>query len=100
MSAQVEPTLFSALRFDNQFVRQLPSDGIAENVRRQVRNACYSRVKPTPVRAPRLVAFSREVAELIGLDPAAIADDASGGNTFAQVFAGNTLVDGMDPHAC
>ncbi len=83
-----------ALRFDNRFTRELPADPRPENVRRQVAGACYSRVRPTPVSAPRLVAYSREMADRLGLSP----EDCETRN-FAEVFAGNHLLDGMDPHA-
>jgi serine/tyrosine/threonine adenylyltransferase len=83
-----------ALRFDNAFVRDLPADPSTAPGTRQVRGALYSRVMPTAVSAPRLVAHSREVAEMLGLAEADVADPA-----FAQVFGGNTLMDGMAPYA-
>jgi serine/tyrosine/threonine adenylyltransferase len=82
------------LRFDNAFVRALPADPEAGPRRRQVHGAFFSRVQPTQVAAPRLVAYSREVAELLGIDEATIASPA-----FAQVFGGNALVAGMEPYA-
>lgn len=83
------------LQFDNRFVRQLPGDLNLENFPRQVLDACYSWVKPTPVRAPQLVAWAQEVADLIDL-PAALCRSEE----FAQVFAGNKLLPGMEPYAC
>jgi uncharacterized protein YdiU (UPF0061 family) len=82
------------LRFDNRFVRELPEDPEAANHRRQVLGACYSRVMPTPVAQPRLLAYSREVAEMLGLSAAAC-ESAE----FAEVFAGNRLATGMEPYA-
>ncbi|MEM7099331.1 MAG: YdiU family protein [Pseudomonadota bacterium] len=82
------------LSFDNQFTAGLPSDGIDENYRRQLSNALYSRVAPTPVRAPHMIAYAAEVADLIGLDPKLLDSDE-----FVQVFAGNQMDPGMDPHA-
>ncbi len=41
------------LAFDNAFVRELPGDPQEDTRRRQVHGALYSRVTPTPVRAPR-----------------------------------------------
>ena len=41
------------LRYDNSFVRELPGDPVLTNVPRAVRNACYTRVAPTPVDAQR-----------------------------------------------
>jgi protein adenylyltransferase len=83
-----------ALRFDNAFVRRLPADPEVGPRVRQVQGALYSRVDPAPVAAPRLIAYSREVATLIGLDEADVESPA-----FAQVFGGNVLVDGMQPYA-
>ncbi|MFW6092448.1 MAG: protein adenylyltransferase SelO [Pseudomonadota bacterium] len=82
------------LIFDNRFTNELPADPETGPRRRQVSEACYSRVAPTPASAPRLVACAREVAELVGLDPAAADDPA-----FTEVFTGNRLLPGMDPHA-
>ncbi len=82
------------LRFDNRFVRELPADPEAGPRLRQVHGALYSRVEPTPVPAPRLIAYSREVAEMLGIDEAAINSPE-----FAQVFGGNALLDGMQPYA-
>ncbi|MEQ8857501.1 MAG: YdiU family protein [Pseudomonadales bacterium] len=92
-TASVPPGL-GALRFDNRFVRELPADPGTGSGRRQVRDALYSRIAPTPVSAPRLVAFWPEVAELIGL-----ADTDCATQAFADVFTGNRLLPGMDPHA-
>ncbi len=61
---------------------------------RQVHGACYSRVDPTPVRAPKLLAWSREVADLLGLDETDLRDPR-----FAEVFGGNALLPGMVPYA-
>jgi uncharacterized protein YdiU (UPF0061 family) len=82
------------LAFDNRFTRELPGDPETRNSRRQVYRACYSRVQPTAVRAPHLVAFSQEAASLLDLT----ADDISS-DLFTQVFSGNRLLPGMDPHA-
>lgn len=82
------------LKFDNSFVRELPADPEPHNYRRQVSDACYSRVLPTPVAAPKVIAFSREVAELLNLS-----EDACRSLLFRDVFAGNRLLPGMDPFA-
>src|SRR5438552_14721559 len=82
------------LHWDNAFVRELPGDPVREVRQRQVEGALYSRVEPTPVAAPRLVAHSREVAALLGIDEASIASPL-----FARVLGGNALLDGMEPYA-
>ncbi len=83
-----------SLEFDNQFTAEMPADPETGSQRRQVRAALYSRVQPQQVRAPRLVAYSREAAELVGLSDAQCQSD-----DFAAVFAGNRVLPGMDPHA-
>ncbi len=83
-----------SLHFDNRFLRELPADPDCSNRVRQVPKACYSRVKPTPMAKPRLVAFSEEVADLLGLS-----EQACETELFAEVFAGNRLLPGMDPYA-
>jgi uncharacterized protein YdiU (UPF0061 family) len=82
------------LEFDNRFTRTLPADPEEGPRRRQVAGALYSRVQPTPVVRPELVAYSREVAELLGIDPATCET-----SEFAETFTGNRLLPDMDPHA-
>ncbi len=83
-----------ALTFDNAFLAALPGDDETGPRRREVRGALWSRVRPTPVAAPRTLAVSREMLAELGLDEA---DAASA--RFAEVFAGNALLPGMDPFA-
>lgn len=87
-------SIMKTLQFDNRFVRELPADPEASPRVRQVHGACYSRVMPTPVRAPRLIAWSPEVAALVGFDPADLREPA-----FAEIFGGNALMPGMEPYA-
>ncbi len=82
-----------ALRFDNRFVRALPGDPVLANVPRPVRNALYTRITPTPVAAPRLLAWSDELGAQLGIERPA----AEG--PMAEVFAGNRLLPGMEPYA-
>ena len=62
-----------ALRFDNRFISELPGDPDQSPRRRQVVGAVWSNTAPTPVPAPRLIAHSREVAELLEIPDAFIA---------------------------
>ncbi len=84
----------SQLRFDNRFTQNLPADTEEKNFRRQVRGACYSRVLPTRVAAPKLIGYSKEVGEILGFSP-----DLHRSPEFAEVFSGNQQVAGMDPFA-
>jgi len=84
----------TTLTFDNRFVRELPGDADTTRERRQVLHACWSHALPTPVKAPRLVVHSPEVAALVGFT-----GDEVRQPEFAQVFGGNGLIDGMEPYA-
>ena len=86
--------LLDASLFDNSFTRELPADPESHNARRQVMSACFSRVEPTPVAAPRLLAYSREMAAALGLSA-----EALGSQGLADVLAGSALTEGMDPYA-
>ena len=88
------PAALGALRFDNSFVRELPGDPEQRNVPRAVRNACYTRVSPTPVAAPRLLAWSDATGGMLG-----IARPDSPGGLEAEVLGGNRVLDGMQPYA-
>ncbi len=82
------------LSFDNRFVNLLPGDAEHSLRRRQVLNACWSPASPTPVAAPRVIAYSREVADHIGFTAADVESE-----WFAEVFGGNRLMPGMAPYA-
>ncbi|MBA4141993.1 MAG: YdiU family protein [Nitrosospira sp.] len=82
------------LPFDNSFVRELPGDTETTNVPRQVRNACYTLVHPTPVRAPKLLAWAGPVGEMLG---AARPDSLTG--PAVEVLGGNRVLPGMKPYA-
>ena len=102
-------TTVEQLRFVDDFVRTLPGDPRADNHTRQVRQACYSRVEPTPVPAPELIVLVPEVAALLGLEPSpALVDNSappSGGAAspeqvrLVDVLAGNRILPGMAPYA-
>jgi len=85
------PLDLSAVAFDNTFVRELPADPVATNVPRRVVKANFTRVEPTAVAAPRLLAWSDALAGELGLarpSPAAL-----------EALAGNRVFPGMAPYA-
>ncbi len=82
------------LQFDNRFTAELPADFESRNFVRQVENACYSRVKPVGFSNPSLVAYSREMATTLDLDPACCVF-----SEFTDIFSGNHLLAAMDPYA-
>src|SRR6185503_246240 len=76
-------------RFENSFVRELPADPVNVNVPRQVTGAAYTRVEPTPVKAPKLLAWSDDLAAYLGLSrPSA---------QTVEVLGGNRVLAGMEP---
>lgn len=82
------------LNFDNAFCRELPGDADRRNVVRQVHGACWSAVQPSPVAAPRLLAYSREMAGGLGLPPEWFLSSEN-----VAVLAGNGILPGMAPYA-
>ena len=82
------------LTFDNRFTADLPGDPVDLNRPRQVHQAAYSRVDPTPTTAPTLLAHSPEMLADLGLGPEIAETDA-----FVQVFSGNATLAAMDPYA-
>ena len=83
-----------ALQFDNSFLRDLPGDPDSGPGIRQVHGALWSRVEPTAVAAPRLVAWSRDMAQRLGFSGSDVLSPR-----FAEVLAGNAAWQGMEPFA-
>jgi uncharacterized protein YdiU (UPF0061 family) len=85
-------TAIGDLQFSDRLVASLPADPSRERRPRQVTGAGYSRVDPTPVTAPSLVAIVPEVAALLDLDPRETPE-------LVDVLAGNRVLPGMAPYA-
>jgi serine/tyrosine/threonine adenylyltransferase len=85
---------FATLRFENSFVAKLPADPVLANRPRQVQGACYTRVEPTPVAAPTLLAWSEDVGRLLG-----IARPPAAAHPMVDVLGGNRVLPGMLPYA-
>lgn len=97
MASTVPPaavTLLDELPWEHRFTDTLPADPHPVNRRRQVLGAAFTDVPPTAVAAPRTLAWSPEVAQLLGLAPEVCASD-----DFAAVMGGNRVPDGARPHA-
>ncbi len=80
------------LKFDNSFLRALPGDPETKNFTRQVSGVMWSAVQPTPVNAPALLIYSREMATTLGLDDAAM-------HAIVDALAGNAILPGSAPYA-
>lgn len=83
----------SELPFEQRLVSELPGEAEAAPFPHQVHGACYSRVRPTPVAAPKLLAWSEDCAALLGLS------EVGDPEQVAEVLAGNRLLPGMAPYA-
>jgi uncharacterized protein YdiU (UPF0061 family) len=74
-----------------------PSDAAGwrlENSYAALPSILHARLRPTPVREPRLVVLNHALARELGLDPAALSSPDA-----AALFAGNRIPPGADPLA-
>jgi uncharacterized protein YdiU (UPF0061 family) len=85
------PVDLAQAKFANSFVAELPADPVTANVPRHVGGAAYTRVDPTPVAAPKLLAWSSDLAGALGL--------ASPSQLSIEVLSGNKVLPGMQPFA-
>jgi serine/tyrosine/threonine adenylyltransferase len=83
-----------AMRFDNRFLRALPGDADMSRHSRQVHGAMWSRVDPTPVSSPQLIAYSPEVSAMLGLSDVQMQSPA-----LLDALSGNGTLPGMEPYA-
>jgi serine/tyrosine/threonine adenylyltransferase len=58
---------FSELPWESRFVEAFPGDVENKNFTRNVRNVCYSEVKPTPVPNPKLIGWSERLGDMLGI---------------------------------
>ncbi|MFN3649793.1 MAG: protein adenylyltransferase SelO [Armatimonadota bacterium] len=79
--------------FTNSFVDELPGEESGSKLPRQVPGACYSRVSPTPVADPRLLAWSRDLGDYLGLEQPAERGPS------VDVLGGNLVTPSMKPYA-
>lgn len=89
---QSGPSPIESLAFRSTYVDSLPADPREDNQVRQVRGACFSRVTPTPVSAPKLLALIPEVCALLDLSPEPT-------ESLVQALAGNAVLPGMKPYS-
>ncbi|MED5350342.1 MAG: YdiU family protein [Candidatus Thermoplasmatota archaeon] len=76
------------LKWLNRFLSETPGDSEVGGPSRQVPNACWSRVLPTPSPSPKLCMWSIEMAEKLGLEKGD-----------AEILGGGAPIEGMDPYA-
>ena len=95
-------SLLSNLKFDNKNTKNLPveKDNNNYSVSRQTPNVIFAPAVPTPVTSPRLIAYSTDALELLGLH---VPVDQSAQTAFVTemetYFSGNKLLPGSNPVA-
>ena len=95
-------SLLSNLGFDNKNTKNLPVDKDNNNyaVSRQTPNVIFAPAFPTPVTSPRLIAYSTDALELLGLHvPDDSTDHAAFVTEIETYFSGNKLLPGSNPVA-
>ncbi len=83
-----------ALPWDNTFTAELPADPIEGPSLRQVTAAAFSRVAPTGVAAPEMIAWAPEVAKLLGISTQQMETPE-----MLEALAGNRELPGMETFA-
>src|SRR5690606_2306604 len=78
------PRHMLSFQFDNAFLRELPGDPSDDMHRPRRVDGAWSRVLPTPVAKPRVLAWSPEMARRLDLTGEDVASPS-----FAEVFGGN-----------
>lgn len=77
--------------YTNEFVQHFPGDHSGDNKPRQTPGMLYSTVRPTPVRAPKLFAWSEQLAAELGI--------ARPNEKDVLVLGGNLVAPTMQPYA-
>ena len=85
--------MLDQVSFENPFVDELRGEISGNKGSRQVPGYCYSRVNPTPVPDPHLLAWSDELGEFLGLTRPAER------SATVAMLAGNILTPSMKPFA-
>lgn len=78
----------SNLNWTSRFIDETPGDLVEGGGARQVFGACWSRVKCAKVPKPKVVAWSEEMAKVLGLE-----------RKEAELLASDVTCEGMDPYS-
>lgn len=95
MGMAMSRSTLERLDFDNVALKKLPLDQSEEPGVRQVKGACFSRVKPQPLTKPRFVAVSQKALALLGLDGEEVLKDPLG----PEYLSGSKIMPGSEPAA-
>ena len=77
-----------------RFINELPADPEEGHARRQVRNACYSFVKPKQTKQASLVHVADDMMDELGLTQEDVQSQE-----FLEVMTGNKVLEGTQPYA-
>jgi serine/tyrosine/threonine adenylyltransferase len=83
----------SEIQFNNSYVDSLKEDPCLDNNTRQVPNASYSFTKPSPVKNPKLIAWSDDAANLLGCTKPEKDSES------LYIISGNQINPSMKPYA-
>jgi uncharacterized protein YdiU (UPF0061 family) len=82
----------SSKEYKNDFVDNFPGDESGNLTPRQTPGVLYSKALPTPVRSPKLLAWSEELAEELGMQKPASQQEV-------DMLGGNYVAPSMQPYA-
>lgn len=82
------------LNIQDKFNTALPADPIPQNSRRQVTKACFSFVAPKKTAAPKLLHYSPDMLQKLGLTEKHAQSEA-----FLKIFTGNQVLPNTKPYA-
>lgn len=83
-----------SLHIDDTYHKILPADSEKANFVRQVKDACFSYVKPTPCSDPKWIHYSGKLAEELDLSKEVFQDQ-----TFLKILSGNEIYPKTSPYA-
>ena len=86
-------SVWTKLKFDNVALKSLPIDQETGNFVRQVPGACFSKVDPSPVENPQIVAVSIDALGLLDVKKGDLNEE------FTKYFSGNAKIPGSETAA-
>jgi len=81
-------------KLSQEFVNELPADPITGNYPRQVEQACFSFVNPTPTSNPSIIHTSSEMLSELGISKSEVTE-----GKFLEIFSGQTAYPNSKPYA-
>ncbi|WP_298119630.1 YdiU family protein [Flavobacterium sp.] len=81
-------------KLNNRFSSELKADTNETNTTRQVLNAAFSYVNPRIPSNPKLIHYSKEVADLLNITP-----DEANSKDFLELFSGKSVLPNSRPYA-